>query len=307
MAYPNYPEQRIGLLTKDGFGNDNITYLDAMFNMILLDGYELNPPEPKYYNVDIPGGNGSLDLTESVFGDVPYSNRIQKFTFIVIDPRTLEQVKTRVSNFLHGKKFKYQLSWDPDYTYVGRFKVLSYTHKMYVHPGLVGTIEIEVEAEPYKYKDDVTVYADAIGGTTIALLGGRLRVPVTIETSSPLRVIVDGRTIDLDAGTWTLSNYFLKEGYNELYLNSFSIKNLTWGDLKNNNITWQAFKTKRLYEWYKSNGDGTYVSYTWDQLSTKTWDEISNKTWDELQYSFTTNPDIKEIKPVYIQHKVGDL
>ena len=30
-------------------------------------------PEPKYYTVDIPGGNSVIDLTEALNGDVVYS------------------------------------------------------------------------------------------------------------------------------------------------------------------------------------------------------------------------------------------
>ena len=35
----------------------------------------INPPEPKFNTVDIPGANGSIDLTEVVSGDVVYQNR----------------------------------------------------------------------------------------------------------------------------------------------------------------------------------------------------------------------------------------
>ncbi len=68
-------------------------------------------------------------------------------------------------------------------------------------------------------------------------------------------------------GTWTLNDVIFKEGVNEVYFNSYDVKNLTWGQLKESKVTFGRFKDKRLYEWYKSNGDGHYVISTWEKLS----------------------------------------
>ena len=128
MSYPDYPNNR---LIVDGVD------LTEKYQMILLDGYTLEPPEPKTYTVDIPGGDGVIDLTETLNGDTVYNNRKQKFTFYVIGTSTFERVKTEVSNFLHGKAFDYKITMDPDYIYHGRFKVSSYNHAAY-SIGIVG-------------------------------------------------------------------------------------------------------------------------------------------------------------------------
>ena len=94
MQYPGLPNNRLIVNGVD---------LSVRFQIALIDGYELNPPEPKTYTVDIPGGNGVIDLTEALTGDVAYNNRSQKFTFICINPNDFEKVKTKISNFLHGR------------------------------------------------------------------------------------------------------------------------------------------------------------------------------------------------------------
>ena len=107
MSYPDLPNNRLIVNGVD---------LSIRFQMVLLDGYTLEPPEPKTYTVDIPGGNGVIDLTEALTGDVAYKNRKQEFTFAVIDVKNFEKVKTEVSNFLHGRAFDYTMTMDPGYT-----------------------------------------------------------------------------------------------------------------------------------------------------------------------------------------------
>ena len=89
----NYPKNRLIVNGVD---------LTEKFKMVLSDGYTLTPPSPKTYIIDIPGGHGKLDLTESLFGDVPYDNRKQEFTFYIINVEDFEKAKTEISNMLHG-------------------------------------------------------------------------------------------------------------------------------------------------------------------------------------------------------------
>ena len=101
------------------------------YGLIFTDTYEMPVPEYKPYEVDIPGGNGKIDLTEFT-GDISYSNRSQKFKFCKlpeVSQSEFERIKTKVSKFLHGKRFSYVVSVDPDYIYTGRFSVTSDTSR----------------------------------------------------------------------------------------------------------------------------------------------------------------------------------
>lgn len=294
MSYPDYPNNRLIVNGVD---------LTPTFKMVLVDGYTLDPPKPKTYTVDIPGGNGKLDLTESLLGDTAYDNRKQEFIFYIIDSDNFEKVKTSVSNFLHGRSYNYKITMDPEYTYHGRFSVSSYTHNMYAN-GRVGIIKVAIDSDPFKYKDDQIFKVDAIGGSIVYLPSGRLRVRPTIETDGFLKVIYDHKLFTLQQGTWKINDILLTEGTNEIYFNSYDIRNLTWGDIKNNSITWAEFKKRRLFEWYKSNGDGTYVHKRWEDLSDLTWADISSQTWADQMYK---SESVEAVKNVYVKYDWGDL
>ena len=163
MSYPDLPNNRLIVNGVD---------LSIRFQMVLLDGYTLEPPEPKTYTVDIPGGNGVIDLTEALTGDVAYKNRKQEFTFAVIDVKNFEKVKTEVSNFLHGRAFDYTMTMDPGYTYHGRFYVDSYSHEAYAN-GLLGQFKITVDANPYKLKEHCAYRLNATGGKLYRIESGR--------------------------------------------------------------------------------------------------------------------------------------
>lgn len=294
MSYPDLPNNRLIVNGVD---------LTAKFKMVLSDGYTLEPPSSKTYTVDIPGGNGVIDLTETLLGDTAYENRSQEFTFYIIDVDDFENVKTEVSNFLHGKAFDYKITMDPDYTYHGRFSVSSYEHDMY-SIGKVGCIVVSIDAEPFKYLEDKVYKVDGVGGIIVYFESGRKRVRPTIETDGFVKVIYNGKLLTLPQGTWTINDLLFTNGTNEVYFNSYDVRNLTWGDLKNNSVTWGDFKKKRLFEWYKSNGDGTLVMKTWNDVADQTWEDLADTTWGDLMYVADTTKDIKNI---YVKYEVGDL
>lgn len=296
MSYPSYPDNRLIVNGVD---------LSTEFGLILADGYTLKPPTPKTYTVEIPGGNGKLDLTDSLLGDTAYNNREQEFTFYVIDPSNFEETKTKVSNFLHGKAYDYIMTMDPDYTYHGRFTVSETSHSMY-NVGIVGSIDIKVDGKPFKIKRTQVVKANAIGGILVTLESGRMRVRPIIETSGLVRVIFNNKQYMLQQGSWAINDILFRDGLNYIYFNSYDIRSLKWGDLKTNSITWGDLKTRYIFEWYKSNGDGTYVMKTWFDLykKNKTWDDLKDQTWADQMYM----SDVTEtVDNVYVEYEWGDL
>lgn len=257
MGYPNYPNNRLIVNGVD---------LTEKFKMVLVDGYTLSPPSPKTYTVDIPGGNGKLDLTEALIGDIVYGNRKQEFIFYAINTENFEKLKTEVSNFLHGQAFYYQMTMDPEYTYHGRFTVSSYSHSKYT-VGVVGTIKIKIEADPFKFKKAQIVKVNAVGGQVLNLKSGRMSVRPMIETDGFTKIIYNNKLETLSQGTWDINDFILTEGDNEVYVNSYDIRNLKWKELKTDKITWSDFKKQRLFEWYKYNGNGVYANKTWANLA----------------------------------------
>jgi len=294
VGYPDLPKNRLII---------NGTDLTERFGLILADGYTLEPPEPKTYTVDIPGGNGVIDLTDALSGDTVYNNRSQEFDLYAIGVDNFEKLKTDVSNLLHGKSFNYKITMDPDYTYHGRFAVSSYIHSAYSN-GKVGVIKIKIDADPYKYKKQQVIRVDAVGGKIVYCMSGRMRVRPSIETGGFLRVIFKGKQYELPKGTWDVNDILFEYGTEEIYLCSYDIRNLKWKDLKTNSITWGDFGKKRLFEWYKSNGAGTYVLKKWADVAESTWNDLSESTWADLQYKID---DTDKIDDIFIAYDWGEL
>lgn len=223
MSYPDLPENRLIVNGVD---------LAVRYNMVLLDGYTLSPPEPKTTTVEIPGRDGVLDLTESLIGDVPYGNRSMTFTFLIVDLEQFEVVKTQVSNALHGRKFNFEMTMDPGYTYTGRFKIKSYTHTATWSHGICGYIEVEIDAEPYKLKSHYVYNLNATGGAMFNLESGRKKVHPIVEISAPARIRFKNVVYRIGAGRFQLNDILFEEGINEIYINSYELFNLRWDEWK---------------------------------------------------------------------------
>lgn len=223
MSYPDLPENRLIVNGVD---------LAVRYNMVLLDGYTLSPPEPKTTTVEIPGRDGVLDLTESLIGDVTYNNRSMTFTFLIVDLEQFEVVKTQVSNALHGRKFNFEMTMDPGYTYTGRFKITSYTHMATWNHGICGYIEVEIDAEPYKLKSHYVYNLNATGGAMFQLPSGRKKVHPIVELTSPARIRFKNVVYRIGAGRFQLNDVLFEEGLNDIYINSYELQNLRWDEWK---------------------------------------------------------------------------
>lgn len=293
MSYPDLPNNRLIVNGVD---------LSIRFQMVLLDGYTLEPPEPKTYTVDIPGGNGVIDLTEALTGDVAYKNRKQEFTFAVIDVKNFEKVKTEVSNFLHGRAFDYTMTMDPGYTYHGRFSVDSYSHEAYAN-GLLGQFKIKIDANPYKLKEHCTYRLNATGGKLYRFESGRRPVHPTVECTQPTWFNWNGKELFVPAGTYRLNDVVFVDGINELYINSYKLWFVRWADLKNKHLTWDGLLGKRWDDIQRMGGDVSDAPQSWSELFDKSWDSLSEKTWDQLNFGRKQLPE----STVYLTYDWEDL
>ena len=297
MSYPDYPNNR---LIVDGVD------LSVRFQMILLDGYTLSPPEPKTYTVDIPGGDGVIDLTSALTGDVAYSNRSQSFTSMVVDPDSFERVKTDVSNFLHGKSFDYQMTMDPGYTYHGRFSVTEYSHAVYAYPGLVGVFAVDIDADPYKSKGLQTYQLNATGGKMFRLESGRKPVHPVIECTQPCRVRWKDVVTVVPVGTYRLNDVLFTQGFNEIYINSRELFNTSWADLGSDGIhamTWGSASSYRWDDIQRMDGNIMDVPRQWSEISGLRWEELAEKAWADIDFRTEEAPDTS----VYLSYDWKDL
>ena len=100
------------------FGNKH-SYKD--WGLLLTERPVISPPAVKTTYVDIPGANGSLDLTEVMSHDVKYKDRDIKCSFHVLaDRKNWHDIYSNIQDYLHGQKLKVILDEDPCYYYEGR-------------------------------------------------------------------------------------------------------------------------------------------------------------------------------------------
>ena len=86
------------------------------------------PPEVRTKYLDIPGTNGSLDLTE-ILGQVTYKPRNFNVTLVAIRNReNWDSIYSTVMEYLHGRRRTMVLDDDPLYSWSGRFNVDSITY-----------------------------------------------------------------------------------------------------------------------------------------------------------------------------------
>lgn len=105
------------------------------------------PPEPKFIYDDIPGANGSLDLTTSLTGLVNYNDRSGTISFIVLNGYGAWYERyTEIMQYLGGKKMRMILSDEPDFYYMGRYNVNAWTSDQHW-----SKIDIDYRVEPFKY------------------------------------------------------------------------------------------------------------------------------------------------------------
>lgn len=96
--------------------------------------------------------------------DVEESRRELHFTFRALDAEPFPGLVDEITAYLHGQKLKIRRSIDPESYYLGRCAVNQYkTVKR------VGTLVIDVNAEPYKYGDRVTETFSGLAGKTLTV------------------------------------------------------------------------------------------------------------------------------------------
>ena len=198
---------------------------------LILESKELGAPEVKVNKIDIPGADSALDLTD-FFGEPKYDDVKHKFQFTSIEPQeTFLTQFSAIKNAIHGKKVRIILDDDPSFFYMGRCFVSSFTNAKGI-----GTVSVECECEPYKYKLEKTVVSKAVNGTaTVNLTNGRKRaVPeVSIDTTGSLNIVFQGNVWDLGKGSFTLPELELVEGANNVTVTGVGNITFTWqeGDL----------------------------------------------------------------------------
>ncbi len=190
---------------------------------LILSKVEITPAKPKTNYVDIPGADGSIDLTEAN-GEVKFYDRTIKFTFTMnpsgdLSEAAYEAKKTEVSNALSGKACKLTLDKDAEYYYTGRCTVDEFLSNKRVRQ-----IVVVAQVAPYKLKQHETVITTAVGTGALVpisvILKSRKTVCPQIECDGNVLIVKGDSTYAIPAGTTKLLNIEFKQGNNQISFRS---------------------------------------------------------------------------------------
>nr|DAV56270.1 MAG TPA: distal tail protein [Caudoviricetes sp.] len=192
------------------------TYSDL--GLVLIDGSEsIGLPEVQTYQVEVPGRNGLLDLTEALNGEVAYKNRECSWQFA--DAREYGErtdALVKIANMLHGRKLDFVLDDRPEYTGTGRFEAS-------VEENIRGysILNVTADCEPFFSKGTKTLRMNAAGGIKVSVESGRMPVCPTFEFNSETIVSMGDVSARMQPGTYKVRDLWLHQGQNLIYLNSY--------------------------------------------------------------------------------------
>lgn len=193
------------------FGNKH-TYWD--WGLLLKSYPVISPPEPKTKMVDVPGTDGSLDLSEALTGHVQYETRKIKFEFVTkISRSEWPSICSEIYDYLHGMVRDIIMDDDPDYCYTGRVKI----EKREVVKTVTMEITVESEVEPFKTKlFGTSAYRgmNVDGNLNVSVHGARKPVVPTFNASAEMQMLFNGNTYTLPQGDSQFPDVVIREGDN---------------------------------------------------------------------------------------------
>ena len=187
--------------------------------LILRSAYP-STPVPKTNYLDIPGRDGSIDLTEAL-GGVKYEDRYLYITLTDLNYKlSVGEKFALLERQIDGRRVKVILDKIPAFYFIGR--VTSFSDPEI--EGMVGTTTITVRIEPYRYSiydsnnpwlwDPFNFLTDMAIEDGNYIVSGMLRKDIivgqsnvipTITVSSDMTLEFEGRTYELKPGV-TYSN-----------------------------------------------------------------------------------------------------
>lgn len=209
----------------------NGTNMLETYKMALKDRHCVQPPVPKTAYQDIPGADGSLDMSEANAGHIVYNRRKITLNFGCGNrPKDWPGIFSEVMRKFHGQTGKIIFDDDPEYYYIGRMAVSGYKRA-----GTLGTFTVTIDADPYKYElmagdedwlwdpfDLETGVIREYGGLKVdgsheLIIDGTEKWTIPeIVASADMDVMFQGEEYRLKAGANKIYGIVIKEGENLL-------------------------------------------------------------------------------------------
>lgn len=199
-------------------------WMEKDFGFIFNDKF-INAPEPKLSLIEIPGTSETIDLTDSLTGDIEYANRELTITLEHDGGKNSYYSKfSELANYIHGQKMKIIFSKDPGFYWIGRVSVLMSEPRFYG-----STVMVTALVDPYKYESHssldpwsweeknaegviVREYINLPAPGSLTIIGRRKKVVPNIICSNPMSVRYRGNSYVMQRGDNLNGNIRLGEG-----------------------------------------------------------------------------------------------
>lgn len=184
------------------------------FHSIITDK-DIPDPEPNTNYVKLDGMDGSLDLSESLTGEVTYSDRTLTASFWTDygKRKDREELLRRVSSSLHGKKVQIIEPDDSEHYLLGRIKVKGKKNNL-----AYATYGIEAVCEPWRYSltetvRRISVNSDDMVDFIFRNTGVKTVTPV-ITVEGDVNITCGENSVSLGTGSYKVSDIKLYQGTN---------------------------------------------------------------------------------------------
>lgn len=174
---------------------------------------EVDPAEPKLNLIDIPGADGSKDMSEQPAGRVVYHDRIITWTFALYPGDDWSAKQRQVSNALNGRRCRITLDENPNFYFSGRLTVAKHKKDMTLRQ-----ITVEAICSPYMLKQQETVRVENVSTAERQIFMPNEFKPVIplITTTAETVIGWQGGSFTLNPGSHRILDIQFSEGVNIL-------------------------------------------------------------------------------------------
>jgi hypothetical protein len=173
---------------------------------LYLTAKDTTDPEPKTNYVELDGMSGTLDLSDSLTGEITYKDRTVSASFWTDEGsyRDRERLLRKIAASLHGRKIKIIEPDDPTHYFYGRVKIKSQKNTI-----AYAELTIEATCEPWRYALEETARIVEVSGQTVSVVinnnGVKTLCPIITVTGSVI-IGYAGDEITLTDGSYRVSD-----------------------------------------------------------------------------------------------------
>lgn len=198
---------------------------------LILNSKSYTPPTAKTSYVSVDGRDGSLDLTESLTGDVKYDDRKGTYKFIgtqgTYDDR--ERLISEIIHNVHGRRLHIVGADDISHYMDGRCQVSDVTNT-----NAYCTLTITTTCDPYMYTIDPVIYKLTVASTenTSILVnrGTKVIVPEFKVDGGSVNIKIGTTSTTVSDGTYKFTNVRLPSGNTVLTYSGSGTLTITYSE-----------------------------------------------------------------------------